>query len=108
MFSIEGIQKEMEDRREARERDEAGMLFLLDMLMKTPIPEEKKGELHVIKESTLLGRAIREVTNAYADATKDVTYAERMEAAEYLNLVCVGIKNFMKVQREKKRDDTDL
>ena len=87
---------------EARKKAEnATCDFLLDLMLESDMPEERKVGLHIIKAARNLYEAISNIVGEYADPTKEVPYETAKQVAEYLGLVHTGIMQFMETQNNQ-------
>lgn len=97
MFSIEDMKKREAENTARRMASDA----MLELMLNSGMPEEKKGSLRCIKAAREAHDAVDAVMEAYADPEKHVPYEIAMQAAEYLGLVRVGIDQFMQTMREQ-------
>lgn len=88
----------MNEARKKAEAQSAACDLLLDLMLESNMPAERKVGLQIMKEARLLHDAIASVVNAYADPEKEVPYDKAKEALEYLGLVHIGINQFMETQ----------
>lgn len=87
---------------EARKKAEnAACDFLLDLMLESDMPEERKVGLHIMKAARNLHEAISNIVGEYADPTKEVPYETAKQVAEYLGLVHTGIMQFMETQNNQ-------
>lgn len=97
MLSIEDMKKREAENAARRMASDA----MLELMLNSGMPEEKKGGLRCIKAAREVNDAVDAVMEAYADPEKNVPYEIAMQAAEYLGLVRVGIDQFMQTMREQ-------
>lgn len=98
MLFNENIPPRMNEIRKKVEAESAACDLLLDLMLGSDMPAERKVGLQILKTARQLHDDINAVVNAYADPTKDVPYDKAKEALEYLGLVHIGIKQFMETQ----------
>lgn len=88
----------MSEARKKAEAENAACDFLLDLMLESDMPEERKVGLHIMKAARNLHEAISNIVGEYADPTKEVPYETAKQVAEYLGLVHTGIMQFMETQ----------
>lgn len=91
----------MSEARKKAEAENAACDFLLDLMLESDMPEERKVGLHIVKAARNLHEAISNIVGEYADPTKEVPYETAKQAAEYLGLVHAGIMQFMETQNNQ-------
>ena len=91
----------MSEARKKAEAENAACDFLLDLMLESGMPEERKAGLHIMKAARNLHEAISNIVGEYADPTKEVPYETAKQVAEYLGLVHTGIMQFMETQNNQ-------
>ncbi len=91
----------MSEARKKAEAENAACDFLLDLMLESNMPEERKVGLHIMKAARNLHEAISNIVGEYADPTKEVPYETAKQVAEYLGLVHTGIMQFMETQNNQ-------
>lgn len=91
----------MSEARKKAEAENAACDFLLDLMLESDMPEERKVGLHIMKAARNLHEAISNIVGEFADPTKEVPYETAKQVAEYLGLVHTGIKQFMETQNNQ-------
>lgn len=91
----------MSEARKKAEAENAACDFLLDLMLESDMPEERKVGLHIMKAARNLHEAISNIVGEYADPTKEVPYETAKQVAEYLGLVHTGIMQFMETQNNQ-------
>lgn len=91
----------MSEARKKAEAENAACDFLLDLMLESDMPEERKVGLHIMKAARNLREAISNIVGEYADPTKEVPYETAKQVAEYLGLVHTGIMQFMETQNNQ-------
>ncbi len=91
----------MSEARKKAEAKNAACDFLLDLMLESDMPEERKVGLHIMKAARNLHEAISNIVGEYADPTKEVPYETAKQVAEYLGLVHTGIMQFMETQNNQ-------
>ncbi len=91
----------MSEARKKAEAENAACDFLLDLMLESDMPEERKVGLHIMKAARNLHKAISNIVGEYADPTKEVPYETAKQVAEYLGLVHTGIMQFMETQNNQ-------
>ena len=91
----------MSEARKKAEAENAVCDFLLDLMLESDMPEERKVGLHIMKAARNLHEAISNIVGEYADPTKEVPYETAKQVAEYLGLVHTGIMQFMETQNNQ-------
>ena len=91
----------MSEARKKAEAKNAACDFLLDLMLESDMPEERKVGLHIMKAARNLHEAISKIVGEYADPTKEVPYETAKQVAEYLGLVHTGIMQFMETQNNQ-------
>ena len=91
----------MSEARKKAEAKNAACDFLLDLILESDMPEERKVGLHIMKAARNLHEAISNIVGEYADPTKEVPYETAKQVAEYLGLVHTGIMQFMETQNNQ-------
>lgn len=91
----------MSEARKKAEAENAACDFLLDLMLESDMPEERKVGLHIMKAARNLHEAINNIVGEYADPTKEVPYETAKQVAEYLGLVHTGIMQFMETQNNQ-------
>ena len=97
----ENIPPRMSEARKKAEAENAACDFLLDLMLESDMPEERKVGLHIMKAARNLHEAISNIVGEYADPTKEVPYETAKQVVEYLGLVHTGIKQFMETQNNQ-------
>ena len=97
----ENIPPRMSEARKKAEAENAVCDFLLDLMLESDMPEERKVGLHIMKAARNLQEAISNIVGEYADPTKEVPYETAKQVAEYLGLVHTGIMQFMETQNNQ-------
>ena len=100
----ENIPPRMSEARKKIEAENAACDFLLDLMLESDMPEERKVGLHIMKAARNLHEAISNIVGEYADPTKEVPYETAKQVAEYLGLVHTGIMQFMETQNNQCTD----
>lgn len=91
----------MSEARKKAEAENAACDFLLDLMLESDMPEERKVGLHIMKAARNLHEAISNIVGEYADPTKEVPYETAKQVAEYLGLVHTGVMQFMETQNNQ-------
>ena len=91
----------MSEAHKRAEAESAACDMLLELMLESNMPEERKVGLHIMKAARELHAAIADVVNEYADPTKEVPYETAKQVVEYLGLVHTGIKQFMETQNNQ-------
>ena len=97
----ENIPPRMSEARKKAEAENAACDFLLDLMLESDMPKERKVGLHIMKAVRNLHEAISNIVGEYADPTKEVPYETAKQVAEYLGLVHTGIMQFMETQNNQ-------
>ena len=97
----ENIPPRMSEARKKAEAENAACDFLLDLMLESDMPEERKVGLHIMKAARNLHEAISNIVGEYADPTKEVPYETAKQVVEYLGLVHTCIMQFMETQNNQ-------
>ena len=103
MFDF-GVTPPMQDRlskaRAKSEAESAAIDLLMDALLQSDVPEERKIELRIARETKALTGKIHKSFLAFADPKRDEAktaelFPVRKEVLEYIRLVSAGIDSFL-------------
>jgi len=97
----ENIPPRMSEAHKRAEAESAACDMLLELMLESDMPEERKVGLHIMKAARNLHEAISNIVGEYADPTKEVPYETAKQVAEYLGLVHTGIMQFMEAQNNQ-------